>query len=96
MTVTEDEEVDDLIAALEHTNQVHAIDLYIGTWDSRVYEALEKMQVSFPVLTYLELEGPDTDDKHNIRDIPNNFLGNAAPCLQHLHLDGISFQSVEM
>ena len=70
--LNEDEEVENLIAALEHPNRVHAIDLYIGTWDSRVYEALEKMQVSFTALTYLELEGPDTDDKHNIYDIPGD------------------------
>ena len=55
----EDEAVDDLIAALEHPNRVHSLDLYIGSWDSRVYEVLKKMQVRVPALTRLELEGPD-------------------------------------
>ena len=55
----EDEAVDDLIAALEHPNRVRSLDLYIGSWDSRVYEVLKKLQVRFPALTRLELEGPD-------------------------------------
>ena len=49
------------------------------------------MQVSFLALAHLELEGP-VDHKNDIYDISNNFLGNAAPCLQHLHLIGISFK----
>ena len=90
----EDEAVDCLVAALEHSNRVHHLDLYIGSWDSRVYEVLERMRVSFPALTHLKLEGPDTYDKHNIYDISRNFLGNIAPCLQHIHLDRISFQEL--
>ena len=90
----EDEAVDCLVAALEHSNRVHHLDLYIGSWDSRVYEVLKRMRVSFPALTHLKLEGPDTYDKHNIYDISRNFLGNIAPCLQHIHLDRISFQEL--
>ena len=92
--LNEDEDVDDLIAALEHPNRVHHLNLFIGSWDSRVCEVLEKMQVSFPVLTDLELEGPDTNPIDEIYDISNNFLGNAAPCLQHLRLGEISFQDL--
>ena len=90
----EDEAVDDLIAALEHPNRVRSLDLYIGSWDSRVYEVLKKLQVRFPALTRLELEGPDSDHDAEVYDISDNFLGNTAPRLQHLCLDGISFQGL--
>ena len=84
---------DDLFAALEHPNRVHSLDLVISWWRP---DFLEKMQVSFPALTHLELDGPpDPEHDEELIDISDNFLGNAAPsCLQYLYLKGIVFQEL--
>ena len=86
-----DDESNDLIAALEHPNRVHHLHLIIKSWDSEVFE---KMRVPFPALTDLDFTGPDWEHGKDVYDISNNFLGNAAPCLQHLHLDGMSFHGL--
>ena len=52
------------------------------------------MRVPFPALTDLDFTGPDWEHGKDVYDISNNFLGNAAPCLQHLHLDGMSFHGL--
>ena len=86
---------DNLIAALEHPSRVHHLDLVISSWSSWLHE---KMQVSFPALTHLELDGPrdpDHDDHDDdLFDISDHFLGNAAPSLQYLYLQGIVFQEL--
>ena len=48
------------------------------------------MQVPFPVLTLLEFSGPYVD----VPALPGGFLGRSAPCLQHLHLNGIPFSEL--
>jgi hypothetical protein len=92
-----DVDVDDLIAALEQPERVHRINLTITSSDSRVYEVLEKMKVPFPALTHLDLTGPDQkyDTKHDKGvALPHDFLGESAPCLQHLLFDAICFQEL--
>jgi hypothetical protein len=89
--VASDDDDNDLIVALEQPDRVHRINLMITSSDSRVHEVLEKMKVPFPALTHLDLTGPDPDhDKEGIT-LPCDFLGESAPCLQHLHFDGITF-----
>jgi hypothetical protein len=52
------------------------------------------MKVPFPALTHLDLTGPDPDDDHEGVDLPHNFLGKSAPCLQHLLFKAISFKNL--
>ena len=88
---------DNLIAALEHPNRVHHLNLAITSWSSSCSSWLhEKMQVSFPALTHLELDDPCDPEDHDedLFDISHNFLGNAAPSLQYLGLQGIVFQEL--
>jgi hypothetical protein len=79
------EDEDDLIAALEHPDRVRRVELLIES--SKVEEAVAAMQVPFPVLTQLDLFGPEYD----ALALPDGFLGGSAPCLQHLHFRAIAF-----
>jgi hypothetical protein len=88
------DDVDDLIAALEQPERVHHINLMITTSDSRVDEVFEKMKVPFPALTHLDLTGPDPDHDKDGITLPHDFLGESAPCLQHLCFNGISFEEL--
>ena len=82
----EDSDEDNIIAALEHPNRIHAIRL------SASHTLLEKMstvaQEPFPELTRLWLESKG--DKH-MPVLPDAFLGGYAPRLQKVYLDGIPF-----
>jgi hypothetical protein len=81
----EDDHDVELIAALEHPDRVHHVDLDITTSGSRVEEVVAMMQVPFPVLTHLELTA------YMVSALPDGFLGKSAPCLQHLRLAGVPF-----
>lgn len=74
----------ELIAALEHPDRVHHVDLVITT--SGVEGVVAMMQVPFPVLTHLELSG-----FVDVPALPGTFLGGSAPCLRHLCLASIPF-----
>ena len=96
-------DVFDLIDALEQPDRVHRIDLTLVTsvWtsESKVEEVLEVMTVPFPALTHLDLRGPDPDpyfgDKYVFHvDLPDDFLGQSAPCLQHIFFHEICFQGL--
>ena len=81
----EDKDEDDLIAALKHPDRIHRVELEITSpyWG----EVFKLMEVPFPALTHLKLEG--FDEVQHIDDapeLPDGFLGGSAPCLQHLDI----------
>ena len=78
---------DDLIAALEHPDRVRSIRLYMR---SKVDKVLGMLQVPFPMLTHLDL----SVSEDVVLDLPDHFLGAAAPCLQDLSLGNISFPAL--
>ncbi|KAH9169029.1 hypothetical protein EDB89DRAFT_1908950 [Lactarius sanguifluus] len=81
---------DDLIAALGYPTRVHSINILTMCPD--VFEVIKVMRVPFPALTHLELSAPeDNDYDPEVLDLPDEFLGGSAPCLQHLCLENISF-----
>ncbi|KAH8994400.1 hypothetical protein EDB86DRAFT_1273386 [Lactarius hatsudake] len=82
------EDEDDLIAALEHPDRIRCIDLSMGS--SEVFDAVEAMEVPFPVLTHLELTGHEEDRLKDMLYLPCDFLGGSAPCLQHLSLESVA------
>ena len=84
---------DNIIAALRHTDRVHRVHLQIESSRSRVREVFEMMEVPFPALTYLDLIGPPSF-KQVVFDLPDQFLGGSAPCLQHLRFTEISFPAL--
>src|SRR5260370_20624004 len=78
--------MDNIIAALEQTNRVSRVDLFIDS--SRVLEGfMAAMQVPFPELTYLSLLSGD----ETLPGIPDSFLGGSAPRLRHFTLSGFPF-----
>ena len=80
---------DNLIAALEHPDHVRKITLNMS---SKVEKVLRMLQVPFPILTHLDLSGPDDEDE--VFDLLDQFLGVAAPSLQDLSLGNISFPAL--
>jgi hypothetical protein len=78
------EDEDNLIAALEHPDRVHAIQLAMTSslWE----KVAERMRVPFPALTSLSLWlDPGTAPSH-----PTEFLARvASPCLKDISLVGI-------
>jgi hypothetical protein len=91
-----DDKYYDLIDALEQPDRVHRVNLSLASsvWssDSKVDEVFEVMSVPFPALTHLDLKGPDPgdDDKELGIILPDDFLGESAPCLQHLFFHEIT------
>ena len=89
--------VDNFIAALEHSNRVRVVDLYLwsdfgGSTSPGGVVAAEKilavMQVPFPELTKLQL----TSDANTAPVIPDSFLGGSVPPrLRIFQLSGIPF-----
>ena len=79
----------ELVAALEHSDRVYHVELEITT--SGIEEVVAMMQVPFPVLTHLELNG-----YVEVPVLPGGFLGHrylggSASCPRHLRLAGIPF-----
>ena len=87
--ISEDKDNDDLIAALEHPGRVLHVCLLIT--HSEVSEVLDMMQVPFPSLTVLDLNGPNAEGEDSIFELPDDFLGGSAPCLHRLRLKDIAF-----
>ncbi|KAH9013160.1 hypothetical protein EDB83DRAFT_2680384 [Lactarius deliciosus] len=83
-----EEDEDDLIAALEHPDRVRCIDLRITS--SEVFDAVEAMEVPFPVLTHLELTGHEENRLKDMLYVSDRFLGGSAPCPQHLSLESVA------
>jgi hypothetical protein len=81
------EDEDDLIAALEHPNRVRQVWLHMS---SKVEKVLGMLQVPFPMLTHLDLSGSERE----VLDLPDQFLGAAAPGLQDLCLGNVSFPAL--
>ena len=75
---------ENVIAALEQSNRVCQVTLYLADWLSEKVLAL--MQVSFLELTYLYLKSYDTSPV-----IPDSFLGGSAPRLRFLTLENFPF-----
>ena len=75
---------DNVISALEQTNRVRQVDLYLEAW--QLAAVLGSMQVSFPELTNLRLWSLG-----ETRVIPDSFLGKSAPHLRILHFYSIPF-----
>ena len=86
-------EEDNVIAALEHPDRVHRVNLIISYLDAGERDVLELMEVPFPALTYLNLTGPG-EENDGALDLPDQFLGGSAPCLEHLCLAEISFPAL--
>jgi hypothetical protein len=84
--------VDNMFAALEHSDRLHSITLCGLDPGSELEKVVAMMQDSFPVLTDLQLD-VDPDDKidETALVIPDSFLGGSAPCLRSLTLGGVSF-----
>jgi hypothetical protein len=80
------EDVDNIIAVLEHSNRVVKIDL-IKVDGSELENVLVAMQVPFPELTDLQL----TSEDGMVSVRPDSFLDGSAPRLQSLSLAGIPF-----
>ena len=89
-----DEDDDDVIFALKYPDRVRRVDLSIRHSDSIGHEVLGVMEVPFPALTHLDLAGPDWEDDPEVFDLSDRFLGQSAPCLEHIHLDAISFPAL--
>ncbi|KAH9013163.1 hypothetical protein EDB83DRAFT_2680385 [Lactarius deliciosus] len=87
------EDDDELNAALEHPDRVRRIDLSIAS--SEVFEAVEAMNVPFPVLTHLELTGHKEELRpKDMLYLSDRFLGGSAPCLQHLSLESAALDDL--
>ena len=77
--------VDNIIAALEHSDRVHHIYLYFEGLDLDKLSAA--MQVPFPELTFLGL----WSNGKTVSALPDSFLGGSAPRLETLWLRRIPF-----
>src|SRR6267154_445269 len=77
--------VDNVIAALEQSNRVCQVKLYLPNWDME--KVLAAMQVPFPELTNLQLMSLEETPPV----IPDSFLVGSAPRLRSFSLSGIPF-----
>ncbi|KAF8483953.1 hypothetical protein DFH94DRAFT_690420 [Russula ochroleuca] len=87
--LTQEEGVDNIVSALEHSDRVDMIKLF-GP-DSLLLERFSaEMQEPFPKLTSLELGSLDNDIASVL---PGSFLGGSAPRLRFLRLKLLLFAS---
>jgi hypothetical protein len=93
---TWDEELDNIIAALEHPDRVRSIEL--TDFPSSIWEELaesEALQVPFPELTHLVLIHLISRARGSAPVLlPDSFLGGSAPRLQTLKLRDIPFPAL--
>jgi hypothetical protein len=83
--------MENIIAALEHRDQVCRISLLdFPIPGLKLERFLEMMQYPFPALTHLDL-WDWLDDGEELAMIPDSFLGGSAQLLQSLDLNHISF-----
>ena len=85
-SLTDSEDVDDIIAVLEHSDRVVEIDFFTRS-DFDLEIVLAAMHVPFPELTRLGLWSIGG----KVSVLPDSFLGGSAPRLQSLSLDHIPF-----
>ena len=83
--MTSTQHLDNIIVALEQSNRVCQVDLFLTAW--RLEKVLATMQVPFPELTDLRL----FSDGETVPVIPDSFLGGFAQRLRFFTLDGIPF-----
>ena len=88
-SITQRENVDNIIAALECSDRVYRIFLIWGLgFDSKMSDIfMGAMQQPFPELTYLALMSSDK----TMAVVPDSFLGGSTPRLEYLNLLGIPF-----
>jgi hypothetical protein len=82
-------QIDNIIAALEHTDRVCQIDLHIA--NSQLEDVLAAMRIPFPALTKLKIWAAHWPEGETRPIVLESFLGGFAPRLQHLRLEGILF-----
>ena len=80
------ENVDNVLAALEHRDRVHEIHLSLANGSS-LEKVFAAMQEPFPELTFLHLDSPG----ESVSIVPDSFLGGSAPHLLSLRLHHIPF-----
>ena len=80
------ENVDNVLAALEHRDRVDEIHLSLVNGSS-FEKVLAAMQEPFPELTFLDL----SSNEEPVPIVPDSFLGGSAPRLTFLLLGGIPF-----
>jgi hypothetical protein len=80
------ENLDNLIAALEHTDRVSEVDITFPPgplWD----QVVAVMQEPFPAMTHLSFRTSSGRGLH----LPGTFLNGSAPRLKNLRFSGVSF-----
>ena len=85
--VSETTGVDNVVAALEHSDRVHDISITVPR--SLSNELWKGMEEPVPELTFLDLESINEDEPLSI--LPDLFLGRSAPRLRSLKLDDVPF-----
>ena len=86
--IPETSDIDDIIAVLEHRHRVCKIDLNVPS--SQFKKVSAAMQEPFPKLTDLSLWSYD----ETAPTLSDSFLGQSAPSLRSLWLDGIPFSGL--
>ena len=84
------DDVDNIIAALEHKDRVCEMTL-LNAPSSEMEEMLAAMQEPFPELTDLKLRPSSPFGEAPVVRLPDSFLGGSAPCLRTLSLDRFLF-----
>lgn len=90
-----DEDVDNVVAALERNDHVCEISIYDISYDA-LETFVSVMQNPFPELTHLFLGMPSFpfSDADTAPVLPESFMGGSAPRLQSFRLNTISFPAV--
>jgi len=84
--------VNNLIAALEHTDRICQVQLYREACD--LESILSAMQKPFPALTNLTIDCSDYAYMEVIMALPQAFLGSSAQHLQSCHLSAVDFPGI--
>jgi hypothetical protein len=79
---------ENIFALLNQPSHIRHIGLTLS--GPQLSAVVTAMQRPFPALTHLILQW--TDERPPA--LPSGFLGGSAPCLQHMHLDGIVFPAL--
>ena len=79
------ENVDNILAVLEHSDRV--CDIYLDFKGSDLEKLSAAMQVPFPELTFLRL----WSNGKTVSALPDSFLGGSAPRLEDLELSSVPF-----
>jgi len=82
------DDVDNIIAALEHKDRVYEMIVFNAT-SSEMEEIMAAMQEPYPVLKYLKLKPSFMFGEAPTVRVPDSFLGGSAPRLRMLFLDRI-------